>query len=74
VVDNVLQVKKISEDLYVAIATPPEVLEAWSATEPISARRLIKQLTDRGCHTIDIADTLNEQDSKWIEKSQGPYK
>jgi hypothetical protein len=66
-------VKKIAEDLYEASATPPEVDEAWSTTEPISAHRLIKQLTDRGCHTIDIADALNEQDPEWIEKAQGPY-
>lgn len=68
-----LQVKKIAEDMYVAVATPPEVSEQWSITEPISARKLIKQLTDRGCHTTDIADALNEQDPEWIEKEQGPY-
>jgi hypothetical protein len=39
----------------------------------MSARKLINELTDRGCHTTDIADALNEQDIRWIEKAQGPY-
>jgi hypothetical protein len=68
-----LAVKKIAEDLFEAAATLPEVNRAWSTSEPISARRLVKQLTDRGCHIVDIADALNEQDPMWIEKAEGPY-
>lgn len=50
---------KISEELYVAIATPPEINEVWFTPEPLSARRLIKQLSNRGRHSIDIADAMN---------------
>jgi hypothetical protein len=68
-----LEVKKIAEDLYVAIATPPEVREEWSTTEPLSANKLIKQLDNRGCHSADIGDAMYHQDPEWIEKAQGPY-
>jgi len=44
-----LEVKKVGEDLYVAIATPPEVREPWSTNEPIGANELISQLSNRGC-------------------------
>jgi hypothetical protein len=59
--------------MYVAIATPPEVDEVWFTPEPLSARKLLKQLSNRHCHSIDIADALNEQDPEWIAKAQGPY-
>jgi hypothetical protein len=68
-----IQVKKVAEDLFVAIATPPEANEAWFTSEPLSAHKLLRQLSKRGCHSIDIADALNEQDPQWIEKAQGPY-
>lgn len=68
-----LEVKKIGEDLYVAIATPPEIDEAWFTSEPLSARKLIKQLSKRGGHSTDIADAMNQQDPAWIQKAQGPY-
>jgi hypothetical protein len=70
----VLQVKKVAQDLYEASATPPEIDEAWSTPEPMSARRLLTQLIDRGCHSIDAADVLNEQDPEWIAKAKGPYR
>lgn len=50
---------KIAEELHVAIATPPEINEVWFTPEPLSARRLIKQLSNRGRHSIDIADAMN---------------
>ena len=68
-----LQVKKVAEDSYEAVATPPQVAEAWSTEVPISARKLINQLTSRGCHTTDIADALNEQDPDWGAKGKGSY-
>jgi hypothetical protein len=68
-----LTIKKLADDLYTVEATPPEVDDAWVTPEPMSARKIIKQLTDRGCHTIDIADALNEQDPDWIAKEKGPY-
>ena len=65
-----LEVKKTAEDLYVAIATPPEVRVPWSTNEPIGANELINQLSSRGCHTTDIADALNVQDPDWGAKAQ----
>jgi hypothetical protein len=41
--------------------------------EPLSARKLIKQLGNRGGHSTDIADAMNQKDPEWIEKAQGPY-
>jgi hypothetical protein len=69
-----LEVKKVGEDLYVAIATPPEVNEVWFTPEPLSANKLIKQLANRGAHSIDAADAMNQQDPEWIQKAKGPYK
>jgi hypothetical protein len=65
-----LQVKKVAENLYEVLATPPEVAEAWSAKVPIGANELISQLYNRGCHTTDIADALNVQDPDWGAKAQ----
>jgi hypothetical protein len=62
-----LSVKKISMELYEAMATPPHVNSAWSTSEPISAKQLIDELKARGCHQQDIGDALYEQDSNWIE-------
>jgi hypothetical protein len=70
----VLRVKKVAEDLYEVVATPPEIDEAWSTPEPMSARKLLTELIDRGCHSIDVADALNEQDPGWIAKASGPYR
>jgi hypothetical protein len=66
------EVKKIAEDCYVAIATPPQVDEVWFTAEPLSARKLIKQLSNRGTHSTDIADAMNQQDAEWLEKAKGP--
>jgi hypothetical protein len=68
-----LEVKKVAEDSYVAIATPPEVDEVWFTREPLSARKLIKQLSNRGAHSTDIGDAMNQQDPEWIQKAKGPY-
>jgi hypothetical protein len=68
-----LEVKKLADDLYVAIATPPEVDEVWFTPEPLSARKLIKQLSNRGGHSTDIGDAMYQQDAEWLEKAQGPY-
>jgi hypothetical protein len=71
--EALLQVKRFAEDLFVAIATPPGANEDWFKSEPLRAHKLLKQLNKRGCHSIDIAKALNEQDPQWIKKAQGPY-
>jgi hypothetical protein len=69
-----LEITKVSEDLYLATATPPEVNEAWSTQKPISAHRLLKQLIDvRGGHSSDVGAALYAADPEWVAKAQGPY-
>jgi len=71
-----IKVTKVSEDLYLASLTLPDVpnvKEEWSTTEPLHGRQLTRELLDRGCHQTDIGDALYEQDPKWVEKLQGPY-
>jgi hypothetical protein len=63
-----LTVKKASNGLYEAAATPPHVNASWSTTKPIPAKRLIEELKARGCHQQDIGDALYEQDPDWIER------
>ena len=63
-----LKIIKLADDLYTAEATRPDVDLPWSTPEAMSARQLIKELSGRGAHPIDIADVLNEQDPDWIAK------
>ncbi|MFC5864327.1 hypothetical protein ACFPT7_18620 [Acidicapsa dinghuensis] len=70
---QMLEVKKIAEDLYIAIATPPEVDEEWFTPKALSAHQLIKELSNRGAHSTDIGDAMYQQDPAWLEKAQGPY-
>jgi hypothetical protein len=67
-----IKVEKVSEDRYLAKLTLPDmpaVQSPWSAARPLSASELVNELLSRGCHPIDIADAISEQDPKWIEKS-----
>lgn len=69
-----LEIKKIADDLYVATASPPEINVTWVTPEPLSARRLLRELIDiRGGHSSDIGSALYAQDPKWLEKANGPY-
>ena len=69
-----LEIKKVGMDSFVVNATPPEIDEAWSTTDPLSARRLLKELIDvRGGHSSDIASALFAQDPQWAENAQGPH-
>lgn len=63
-----LKIRKTSDGLYEATATPPHVKTAWSTSEPISARRLIDELKSLGAHQQDIGDALSEQDPDWVRK------
>ena len=57
-----LIVKRVSDDMYTASATPPDVKEAWSSEEPLSTERLIQELLARGAHQIDVADAIHDQE------------
>jgi hypothetical protein len=72
----VIRVKKISEDLYTATVTlpdMPEVRAEWSTKEPLMGRELTRALREIGCHQIDIDDAISDQDPRWIEKLRGPH-
>ncbi|HEY2527728.1 MAG TPA: hypothetical protein VGJ20_07210 [Xanthobacteraceae bacterium] len=62
-----LKLKKLSNGLYEAQATPPHVRDPWATPEPSPAQALIKELQARGCHQQDIGDAMYEQDANWIE-------
>jgi hypothetical protein len=67
-----IRVKKVSEDRYMAKLMLPDmaaVKAEWSTTDPLSSHDLVNELLARGCHQIDIADAIAEQDPDWIEKS-----
>lgn len=61
-------VKKISDGLYIASATPPHVHEAWSTSQPLDTDQIIQELLSRGAHQTDIGDAFYEQDKDWVEK------
>ena len=68
-----LTVKKVSDDLYMATLTRETPSFAWSTTEPMRGRQLSRELRERGCHPIDVADAISVVDPKWIEKLRDPY-
>src|SRR5690348_10315610 len=41
----------------------------WSTAAPLTAFELVNELLKRGCHQVDIAEAISEQDPHWIEKS-----
>ena len=63
-----LKLWKTDEDLYEAHVTPPHVEVAWATLEPISVKRLVKELKARGCHPQDIGEALHEHDRDRSER------
>ena len=68
-----ISVTKIADDLYMAVATPPDVEEEWSTPEPFRGRQLTRELLERGAHQTDIGDAMYRQDPLWVEKLRDPY-
>jgi len=68
-----ISVTKVADDLYMVVATPPEVGEEWSPPEPIRGRQLTRELLERGAHQTDIGDAMYRQDPLWVEKLRDPY-
>lgn len=66
--DMGLNIKRLTSGLYEASATPPHVKAAWTSSQPLPARELIKKLQARGCHPRDVGDAMYEQDPSWVEK------
>lgn len=63
-----LIIKKVAENLYEAIVTPPHAKKSWSTTAPLPGLSLTNELLRLGCHQTDIGDAMCEQDPKWINK------
>ena len=68
-----IRVKKVSDDLYLVSATPPDVDEEWSPTEQLSGRELTRILIEKGGHQQDIGDAMYDADPMWVEKLRDPY-
>ena len=68
-----IEVTKISDDLYIAGATPPDVSEAWSTPAPIRGRQLTRELIERRSHSSDVGDAMYNADPQWVEKLRDPY-
>jgi hypothetical protein len=60
--------KKQSDGLYTALATPPDVSEVWSTTEALGTGQIIHELLKRGAHQTDIGDAFYDQDQDWVKK------
>jgi hypothetical protein len=69
-----LKFKKVSEDLYLVTAAPPEVREAWTTSEPLNYPTLLKELLLKGAHPVDVADALNEVDPEEFDKRHRRHK
>ncbi len=67
-----LLIKRSSESLYTAEATPPHSREAWKTPCPLELRKLIEALEQLGCHQRDIGDFLYEADPDWVTKLDHP--
>jgi hypothetical protein len=63
-------VTKISEALYIAMASPPHVDEPWSAMEPVRLHKLCDELFAKGAHQTDIGDAIDQADRNWLRLKQ----
>jgi hypothetical protein len=68
-----LTIRKVSDDLYTASATPPDVREEWSTNEPLTREQLTGELTARGAHQIDVADVIFEQEPLGVQLTAERY-
>jgi len=64
-----LSIRKLSDGLYEASATPPHVSQAWNTSSPLAARDLVRELLSRGCHQQDIGDAMHSADPDWVSKT-----
>jgi hypothetical protein len=69
---ELLAVKKVSDDLYMATLTRDDPDFAWSTTEPMRGQQLYTELVERKCHPIDVADAMFAADPESIEMFRGP--
>jgi hypothetical protein len=63
-----LKVTRISDALYVASATPPNIPQAWSTSEPLDQYQLWQELQKRGGHRIDLAEAFDDADREWLSR------
>ena len=66
-----IRIEKVSEGLYVAELTlpdMPEVKSEWSSDGPLNLDELIHELRNRGAHPIDIGDVFYAADPDWLKR------
>jgi len=63
-----IEIKKVNEDLYSAVVTPPDSDEVWRTREPMGAENLVNSILALGIHALDIHDFMYMADPLWIEK------
>jgi hypothetical protein len=51
---------------YRVSVSPPDA-SSWSSDGPMSARRVLAELSRRGCHSADTSDALYAADPEWGE-------
>jgi hypothetical protein len=67
-----ISITRISDDLYVASATPPDVSADWRTTTPMRGRQLTRTLIEMGAHQQDVGDAMYEADPVWVQKLRDP--
>jgi hypothetical protein len=65
-----IKVKRVSEALYVAGASRPQIREDWFTTDPIRSHQLCQELLTRGGSQVDIAGALDEADWNWLNSQE----
>jgi hypothetical protein len=65
-----ITVTKISDALYVASVTPPDVAEPWSTAEPVRMHVLSERLLHLGLHQVNVGDAIDQADRNWIREKQ----
>jgi len=54
-------------DLFEAEVTPPHGKgNHWQTAKPISAKKLVSELLEQGCHQTDIGDAFYSADPDWL--------
>jgi hypothetical protein len=69
-----LKIKKVSEGLYMAKLTRPDVPAAtakWSSPEPLNVDQMIQELLNRGAHQTDRTGTRERSHFGRLSKSGG---
>jgi hypothetical protein len=65
-----IKVKRVSERLYTAGASRPQICEDWFTTDPIRSHQLCQELLTRGSSQVDVSVALDEADWNWLSSRE----